>query len=340
MQTSDFDYHLPQHLIAQYPPSKRGDSRLLVLPPNAAPLDCQFADFASHLRRGDLLVFNDTKVIPARLFGNKASGGKVEVLLEQIIDDHSATAQVRASKSPPIGSWLHFADHKCLVKGRVQNLFQLQFDGATVRQVIEKIGQIPLPPYITRTAKPQDLARYQTIFAANEGAVAAPTAGLHFDQELLAKLGKVGIAHSFVTLHIGAGTYRPVRVQNLSQHTMHAENYQIPASTAQAIHNTKTAGGRIIAVGSTCVRTLESAYHHGALSVGSGSTNIFITPGYQFQVIDAMLTNFHLPKSTLLMLVAAFAGWQNVMSAYRHAVANEYRFFSYGDAMFIPKSHG
>ena len=296
-----------------------------------------FADLPDLLREHDLLILNDTRVIKARLFGSKESGGQVEVMVERILDEHEVLAQVRASKSPIRGSRLLLAG--CIgvtVLGRKGEFFHLRFEGEKdVASLLEQYGALPLPPYITHSANAEDDERYQTVFARQLGAVAAPTAGLHFDEAMLARLSKHGVQAAYVTLHVGAGTFQPVRVENVAEHVMHSERYAIPQATVDAIAQARARGGRVIAVGTTSLRALESAARNGELQAGSGETDIFITPGYQFKVVDVLLTNFHLPKSTLLMLVCAFGGMDKMLAAYRLAVDNEYRFFSYGDAMLI-----
>lgn len=338
MQRSDFHFDLPPGLIAQHPTADRTGSRLLCLDGNSDQMqDKQFIDLLDLLQAGDLLVFNDTRVIPARLFGNKESGGRVEVLIERLLDEKRVLAHVRASKSPKAGSRLLLEEHfQVEVLGRQGELFELLFPGNAI-ELLEAWGRMPLPPYIEREAEAVDAERYQTVFsdADKKGAVAAPTAGLHFDQAMLEKVKAQGIATAYVTLHVGAGTFQPVRVDDISEHHMHSEYLEVGEETCNAIEQTRLRGGRVIAVGTTVVRSLESAARDGGLSPFSGETNIFITPGYQFQVVDAMLTNFHLPESTLLMLVCAFAGYDEVISAYKHAVQQRYRFFSYGDAMFV-----
>jgi len=338
MKKSDFFYHLPDALIAQKPLPQRGSSRLLQLGKNTGTIkDGQFSDFLSLLQPGDLLVLNDTKVIPARLFGRKASGGKVEILIERLEQSYQALAHVKASKAPKADTVLILANEEiCRVIDREHDLFRLRFETISpLPALLEQIGHMPLPPYISRLDDSEDLDRYQTLFAKHAGAVAAPTAGLHFDQAALDKLAEKGVARAFVTLHVGSGTFQPVRVENLAQHVMHKEYFQVPQGTVDAVLQTKRRGGRVVAVGTTAVRALESAAVSGALNAGCGDTDLFITPGYQFKCIDALLTNFHLPESTLLMLISAFAGYEAVMQAYQHAIAQQYRFFSYGDAMLI-----
>ena len=338
MRTDEFDFALPEHLIAQHPPVKRGASRLLhVCGPGWK--DRLFADLPTLVQKHDVLVFNDTRVMKARLFGEKSSGGKVEVMVERVLGEHEVLAQIRASKSPKQGGRLTLAG--CLpvtMLGREGEFFRLHFDSAkSVTALLEKYGQLPLPPYITHAADAEDEERYQTVFARQPGAVAAPTAGLHFDEGMLAALSARGAQIAFVTLHVGAGTFQPVRAERTHEHVMHSERYTIPQATVDAICEAKARGGRVIAVGTTSLRALESAATSGELVAGEGETNIFITPGYRFNVVDALLTNFHLPKSTLLMLVSAFGGMEQMLAAYRYAVENEYRFFSYGDAMLIER---
>lgn len=336
---SDFDYELPPELIAQTPAAQRTGSRLLHLDAASQLHDRQFADLTSLLRPNDLLVFNDTRVIKARLPGHKITGGKIEVLVERITEPDRVLAHVRASKSPGPGMVLRLADaFEATVLGREGELFDIRFPGP-VLDLLDAHGATPLPPYITHAADAGDDDRYQTVYAREPGAVAAPTAGLHFDQPTLDRLAGLGVARAFVTLHVGAGTFQPVRVENLAEHRMHSERFQLSADTAQAIADTRAAGRRVIAVGTTGLRCLESAAAacgDGPLVACSGDTRLFITPGYDFRVIDGLLTNFHLPKSTLLMLVSALAGRRRIFAAYAHAVAQRYRFFSYGDAMFIP----
>jgi len=340
MKTSDFDYALPDELIARHPLAVRSASRLLhVDGPNECFADRLFNQLPTFFRPGDLMVFNDTRVIKARLHGQKDSGGKVEALVERIISDHEALLFLRASKSPKPGSVLLFAGAiQALVLGREGELFRLAFDPArTVLEWLEHYGEIPLPPYLHRPAEADDDERYQTVFARDPGAVAAPTAGLHFDEAMLARLREIGVASAFVTLHVGAGTFQPVRAEDLAEHRMHSERYVIPPETVSAIEAARAAGGRIGAVGTTSLRALESAARDGVLRGGGGETDLFITPGYRFNVVDRLVTNFHLPRSTLLMLVSAFGGMDLLLRAYAHAVAERYRFFSYGDAMLIER---
>lgn len=340
MKKSDFNYQLPETLIAQRPLAKRNASRLLCMNRDTGQItDRQFTDFIDLISDRDLLVFNDTKVIPARLFGKKTSGGKVEILIERIVDEHHAIAHIRASKAPKAGTLIDLAhDYCCEVQGRADDLFELEFKGKhAVLTILTKIGHIPLPPYITRADDEADLSRYQTVFAKQEGAVAAPTAGLHFDEVILEKIKANGIQTAFVTLHVGSGTFQPVRVENLTEHLMHKEYFVVSPETVEAVQQAKASGGRVIAIGTTAVRALESASKTGQLQASFGDTDLFVTPGYAFKSVDAMLTNFHLPESTLLMLVSAFAGYQHIMDAYQHAIVQSYRFFSYGDAMFLSR---
>jgi S-adenosylmethionine:tRNA ribosyltransferase-isomerase len=340
MKTQDFDFYLPSHLIAQHPTQERTASRMLCLDGNSGNLqDKLFLDFPARCNAGDLLIFNDTRVIKARLFGHKESGGNVEVLIERVINSHTTYAHVRASRSPKIGSRIRLSDaFDVTVTARHDDLFELQFlSEVSVFDLLEQHGALPLPPYITHAATDDDEERYQTVFAKNLGAVAAPTAGLHFNENVLEALQQKGVNIAYVTLHVGAGTFQPVRVDDIAEHKMHSEWFSIPQSTVDLINSTKAHGGRVTAIGTTALRALESAAQSGVLKAGDGDTDIFITPGYQFKVVDRLFTNFHLPKSTLLMLVSAFAGAEHIKKAYAHAVANEYRFFSYGDAMLLEK---
>jgi S-adenosylmethionine:tRNA ribosyltransferase-isomerase len=342
MRRSDFHFELPEELIAQRPLPERSASRLLVLDgPSGQFQDASFRALPKLLRRGDLLVFNDTRVIPARLFAHKTTGGRVEILIERLQDEREALAHVRASKTPRVGSELHLPDDgRLLVSAHEQGLFRLRALEATFPVLMQRHGHMPLPPYIHRADDAADAERYQTVYAERPGAVAAPTAGLHFDRTLLEQLTAAGIEQTRITLHVGAGTFQPVREEDLERHVMHAEWLEVSAPAAEQINATRAAGGRIIAVGTTSVRSLETA---AAASAGSelqpfrGESRLFIRPGYRFQVIDALVTNFHLPESTLLMLVCAFCGYEPVMEAYRHAVCARYRFFSYGDAMFLTR---
>ena len=341
MRTQDFDFFLPDALIAQHPTNARNASRLLHLNGNSGQLnDKLFVDLPDFLSAGDLLVFNDTRVIKARLFGHKATGGNVELLVERVLDTQHVLAHIRASRAPKIGAMLKLADAiNAEVIGREGDLFHIKFLGEVpVLDLLELYGAMPLPPYITHMAEAEDDERYQTVYAKHAGAVAAPTAGLHFDETMLSTLRANGVNIAYVTLHVGAGTFQPVRVDNIADHKMHSEIYHIPQATAELIQNTKINGGKIIAVGTTTLRTLESAARYQLETLaGEGETNIFITPGFNFKIVDKLITNFHLPKSTLLMLVSAFAGFEPIKSAYAHAVKQQYRFFSYGDAMLLDK---
>lgn len=353
MRVSDFSFDLPEELIARYPKTERTSSRLMGLNGNTGEItDGVFTDIVSQLNAGDLLVFNNTRVIPARMFGQKASGGKIEVLVERIVDQHTALAHIRASKSPKIGNELYLGDeqgeksYKATMVARHDSLFELKFSGHhTVLDILEDIGHMPLPPYIDRPDEDSDKERYQTVYNEKPGAVAAPTAGLHFDKALLEKIKAKGVELAFVTLHVGAGTFQPVKVDEIADHVMHAEYVEVSEEVSAQIAKTKAAGGRVVAVGTTSVRSLESAakasFEKGEpLGAFYGDTDIFITPGSEFRVIDALVTNFHLSESTLLMLVSAFSGYENIMKAYQHAIAEQYRFFSYGDAMFLIKQSG
>jgi S-adenosylmethionine:tRNA ribosyltransferase-isomerase len=328
---------LPGELIAQRPAQRRDASRLLVVR-GAALEDRHFVELPGLLDPGDLLVFNDTRVIRARLFGNKDSGGRVEALIERVIAPHEAIAMLRASKPPKPGTRIAWRSSGAEVLDRIDEFWRLRFDDP-VHEVLEREGRLPLPPYIGHPPEAEDERRYQTVYARESGSVAAPTAGLHFDEPMLERLRERGLRLAWVTLHVGAGTFQPVRVDDLSQHRMHAERYEIPPATASAIADTRRAGGRIVAVGTTSLRTLESVAgeHDGEVRAGAGETRLFVTPGYRFRVVDRLVTNFHLPKSTLLMLVSAFAGMQAIRQAYAHAVARRYRFFSYGDAMLLER---
>jgi len=340
VKLSDFDYALPPELIAQHPAPERTASRLLRVEPGGALRDLAFRDLPSLLDPKDLLVFNDTRVIKARLRGRKDTGGEVEALVERVTGEATALAHVRASKSPKAGRRLLFAPGvSAEVMGRQGDLFELRFEGGPgVLDVLAAHGEVPLPPYITHSPQAEDESRYQTVYAEVPGAVAAPTAGLHFDAAMLATLAERGIASARVTLHVGAGTFQPVRVEDVSAHVMHEEWYSIPEATVSAIAAARARGGRVLAVGTTTLRALESAAAAGPLAAGSAQTRLFIVPGYRFLVVDRLLTNFHLPKSTLLMLVCAFAGTGAIRRAYAHAVAARYRFFSYGDAMLLDRT--
>jgi S-adenosylmethionine:tRNA ribosyltransferase-isomerase len=333
---SDFDFDLPPARIAQVPLPDRSASRLLQLD-GSQITDRHFADIVDQLQAGDVLVMNNTRVLKARFFGQKESGGQVEVLVERVLDHRTVLAQVRASKSPKPGTRIRLADAFDVTTGeRAGEFFTLHF-GGDVFELIEAHGRLPLPPYIEHTADEFDEQRYQTVYSKEPGAVAAPTAGLHFDQPLLDKLAAKGVNIAYVTLHVGAGTFQPVRVENLAEHNMHSEWYTISQETVDRVAAAQAAGRNVVAVGTTSLRALESASQTGALAAGSGDTRLFITPGYQFKTVTRLITNFHLPKSTLMMLVSAFAGYDEIRKAYAHAIASEYRFFSYGDAMLLTK---
>lgn len=332
MRISDFDYELPDELIARYPTAERRGSRLLEV--GSELRDRQFADLTAILRAGDLLVFNDTKVIPARLLGHKESGGRIEVLIERVTSDTTALAHIRASKSPKPGGKLLLDENVVDVVGREGDLYSLEF-ATPVLPLLERIGEMPLPPYLERGAEEADSDRYQTVYARDPGAVAAPTAGLHFDAEMLEETRKLGVQHAWVTLHVGAGTFQALRQENVEENKLHSECVVVDQAVCDAVAATRQSGGRVIAVGTTSVRALECASRSGELQAFRGETDLFILPGYSFRSVDAMLTNFHLPQSSLLMLVAAFAGTERVLHAYQHAVREAYRFFSYGDAMFL-----
>jgi S-adenosylmethionine:tRNA ribosyltransferase-isomerase len=341
-QLADFDFELPTELIAQHPAAERSASRLLD-GRTTPPVDRIFRELPGLLKAGDLLVFNDTRVIKARLLGAKATGGSVEALVERVLPGHEVMVHLRASKSPKPGARIRFVsgdksfEAEMLGRGGPEgSLFHLRFPGEPFA-LIEAHGHVPLPPYITHADDADDERRYQTVFAARPGAAAAPTAALHFDEAVLAALRERGIGSASVTLHVGAGTFQPVRTENLAEHKMHSEWFEVPQATVDAIAATHAAGGRVVSVGTTTLRALESAAASGTLQAGSRDTDIFITPGYAFHVVDVLLTNFHLPKSTLLMLVSAFAGHEHVRALYRHAIAQRYRFFSYGDAMLLQR---
>jgi S-adenosylmethionine:tRNA ribosyltransferase-isomerase len=341
MHKSDFNYSLPPERVAQYPVSPRTASRLLHLDSARQEYrDLRFNDFPNLLQTGDLLVFNDTRVIPARLLGHKDSGGRVEILIERFHDVQHALAQVRASKPPQPGQRIHLEGNvTVVVLHRTGEFYELEFPSESpVLEILERIGHVPLPPYIDRADESVDRERYQTVYARRPGAVAAPTAGLHFDEVMLGRLKEMGVECAFVTLHVGAGTFQPLRVDDIRQHRMHAERVSISQTTCDRVNNAKKAGRRIVAVGTTVVRTLEGSAKNDCVSPLEGETDIFIFPGHQFKIVDALLTNFHLPESTLLMLVCAFGGKKNIMNAYRHAVRQKYRFYSYGDAMFVTKN--
>lgn len=343
---SDFFYELPHELIAKFPVAERTHSRLLTLDGTSGELqDMHFYDVLGKLKKGDLLIFNNTRVIPARLYGHKETGGAFELLIERVIDEHHALVHLKSSKSPKEGALLNF-DHgyQAIMKAREGALFILEFLGdISLLKILEDIGHIPLPPYIDRPDENADKERYQTVYSKIPGAVAAPTAGLHFDDELLRRIREMGVDTGFVTLHVGAGTFQPVKEDDITKHHMHSEYAVVPEELVNRILETKARGGRVIAVGTTSVRSIESAAMQAEkngklIEPFSADTSIFIYPGYRFRIIDALITNFHLPESTLIMLVSAFAGYKNVMKAYKHAVDNGYRFFSYGDAMFITRN--
>lgn len=344
MQLDDFDFELPEGRIARFPLEKRSDSRLMLLDRMSGEHNhAYFKDLADRLNPNDLLVFNNTRVIPARLFGRKETGGQVEILIERVTDANQALVHLRASRSPKAGSRLLIGERHCAtVIGRNDALFVLQFD-EPVEDVMQAEGHMPLPPYMNRADEALDQERYQTVYASRPGAVAAPTAGLHFDETMLDQLKKKGVEMAFVTLHVGAGTFQPVKVDNVDEHTMHSEYVEVDTEVYEAVERARRNGGRVIAVGTTSVRALESAHYWAPNVQGDvknqsayhAETDIFIRPGYKFRVVDALITNFHLPKSTLLMLVSALASRESILSAYREAVSTEYRFFSYGDAMFI-----
>lgn len=344
MQLSDFRYHLPEELIARFPAPRRSASRLLSLDVDSARvMHGHFTDLTSFLNPGDLLVFNDTRVIPGRLYGHKSTGGKVEILLERVVDDNQVIAQLRASKSPQAGSVIHIdtesggAGIEVEVTGREDDFFRLRFPaGLDLMPLLERIGHMPLPPYIDRQDEAMDRERYQTVYARSAGAVAAPTAGLHFDEALLAMLAARGVESCFLTLHVGAGTFQPVRTERIQAHRMHRELIDVGEQVCSAVEACRSRGGRVVAVGTTSVRSLETAALDGKLTPYRGETDIFIYPGFNFRVVDAMITNFHLPESTLLMLVSAFCGdIKMLLDAYNEAIEKRYRFFSYGDAMFL-----
>ncbi|MBB5213292.1 tRNA preQ1(34) S-adenosylmethionine ribosyltransferase-isomerase QueA [Microbulbifer hydrolyticus] len=340
MQRQDFYFDLPESLIAKAPTEERRGSRLLCLDGVSGDLaHRQFADLPDLVEPGDLLVFNDTRVIPARLFAQKPSGGKLEILIERVLDEYRALAHIRSSKSPKPGTDILLEDGTVLkMVARHDALFELEFPQEGALAVLDRLGHMPLPPYIDRADTDSDKERYQTVYSRNAGAVAAPTAGLHFDDEMIASLRDKGVDTAFVTLHVGAGTFQPVRVDDIHTHKMHTEILNVPESVCRAVAACKDRGGRVIAVGTTSVRALESAAASGELKPTQGETDIFIYPGYSFKVVDRLITNFHLPESTLLMLVSAFAGYRNTMRAYAAAVENKYRFFSYGDAMLIERN--
>ena len=336
MKLSDFDFDLPNSLIAQYPSEKRTDSRLLVVQDDF--INTTFSQLGEFLKPKDLLILNDTKVIPARLFGRKESGGKVEILVERLINDFQALVMIKASRAPKIDSYIVLEnDKRVRVCDKDAELYKLSFGSNSILTLLNEIGHVPLPPYIERIDGKEDLIRYQTVYAKNDGAVAAPTAGLHFDEPLLSNLNSYGVNHAFVTLHVGAGTFQPVKVEDIKDHQMHSEYFEVCQETVDKIVTTKANGGRIVAVGTTAVRTLESIALQGKLSSAKGDTDIFIYPGFEFRLVDAMITNFHLPKSSLLMLISAFIGIEKMFQIYQYAIEEKYRFFSYGDAMLLEK---
>jgi S-adenosylmethionine:tRNA ribosyltransferase-isomerase len=336
LTVDEFDYALPEELIAQHPAPERTASRLLRLGADDLS-DHAFTELPELLDPGDVLVFNDTRVVKARLFGAKETGGRIEVLVERVLGPREALAQIRASHAPQPGARLRLADAVAATMiEREGDLFRLRFDG-NVLEILERHGEVPLPPYITHPPTAADESRYQTVYARAPGAVAAPTAGLHFDAPLLERLRARGVETAFLTLHVGAGTFQPVRTREIAAHRMHSERYEVPAATGAAVRRARDRGGRVVAVGTTSLRALEASAGAGDLVASGGETDLFITPGYRFLVVDRLVTNFHLPKSTLLMLVAAFAGIEPVRAAYRHAIAGRYRFFSYGDAMLVDR---
>ena len=338
MRIDDFDFELPRELIAQHPASERSASRLLCLDGRTGALeDRRFRELPDLIGAGDVIVFNDTRVINARLFGAKSTGGQVEILIERLLDRRTALVQLRASKPSRAGSAIHLAGGTIArVQGREGEFYRLAFDSELdLPAFLERFGSVPLPPYIEHPPDPHDASRYQTVYSREAGAVAAPTAGLHFDEPLLADLSRRGVVAAYITLHVGAGTFQPVRVGDVRQHVMHSEWFNVPAQTVAAIEQARARNGRVLAVGTTTLRALEAAAAGGRLRAGLGETNLFILPGYRFRVVERLLTNFHLPRSTLLMLVSAFGGTQHIRRAYRHAVESRYRFFSYGDAMLI-----
>lgn len=339
MRTSDFDFFLPEHLIAQHPSPERSASRLLHPHPSGEFSDGIFTDVCQHFEAGDVLILNDTKVIKARLFGQKSTGGQIEVMIDRVLNSHEALTQIKASRSPKAGARLRLSDAiEVEVLGREADMFHVRFlNDEDIFTLLERYGQLPLPPYISHGADSKDEQRYQTVFAKHAGAVAAPTAGLHFDEALLQTLRDKGVLVHTVTLHVGAGTFQPVKVDDVRDHHMHYEQYHLPAETVAAIKQAQALSKRVTAVGTTVMRTLESAALKGELIAHRGDTNIFITPGFKFKVVDRLITNFHLPKSTLMMLVSAFAGVDEIRKAYAHAINKEYRFFSYGDAMLLER---
>jgi len=337
MKLKDFDYSLPEHLVAQFPPKTRRDSRLLVLDRGAQSLSHRgFKDLTEFLRPGDLMVFNNTQVMPSRLYGVKATGGKVEVFVERVLSDDRALCLIKASKTLKVGACVFIAEEIVAeVVRRRGAFFEVEFKGHSIDTILQEHGQVPLPPYIKRRLHDFDSERYQTVYASQKGAVAAPTAGLHFDEDLMDALAPLGVGVDFVTLHVGSGTFQPVRVDNIDEHTMHHEWLDVPEALVAKIAHTRKTGGRVIAVGTTTVRALETMALMGAGGGYCGQSNLFIKPGFDFKVVDALVTNFHLPKSTLMMMVSAFAGRKFILNAYKEAIENEYFLFSYGDAMLI-----
>lgn len=337
MKTSDFGFELPDELIARFPMPERSSSRLLCLNGDDGALDHKiFRDIENLLEPGDLLVFNNTRVIPARIYGQKASGGKLEALIERVVDQHHVLAHLKSSRAPKPGQMIQLAGADVEVTGRQGALFELHFkDERPVLDILEEQGEMPLPPYMDREEQEEDKERYQTVYAEKDGAVAAPTAGLHFDDPLMERLKAKGIEFGFVTLHVGAGTFQPVKVDDVTEHEMHAEYVEVDETLCEQVRATRARGRRVIAVGTTSVRSLESASQSGEIQPFYDDTRIFIYPGYEFKSVDALITNFHLPESTLIMLVSAFAGKAHVMNAYETAIAEQYRFYSYGDSMFI-----
>ncbi|GJM05389.1 MAG: S-adenosylmethionine:tRNA ribosyltransferase-isomerase [marine bacterium B5-7] len=341
MLTSDFSFELPEELIAQYPAADRDGSRLLYLGLENTLSDTAFKQLPDYLQAGDLIVLNDTRVIPARLYAKKETGGNVEIMLERIQDEQTLLVQLRASKTPKAGASLKLEDNtRFEVKGREESMFLLNYTGKEkITDLLARLGHMPLPPYISRDDENLDQERYQTVFSERPGAVAAPTAGLHFTDDILEVLKEKGVDNAKLTLHVGAGTFQPVRVTDIAKHEMHSEYMSVSQDVVDKINETKKNGGRVLAVGTTVVRSIETAAREGSLKSYQGDTNIFIYPGFKFNVVDLLLTNFHLPESTLLMLVCAFGGQENVLNAYQHAIREQYRFYSYGDAMLIAKNN-
>jgi S-adenosylmethionine:tRNA ribosyltransferase-isomerase len=339
VRVDEFDYELPEELIAQHPAPERAASRLLHLDAVTGSIsDRWFSDLPRLLRAGDLLVMNDTRVFKARLLGRKASGGRTEIMIERVLAPRQALALLRASHMPKAGQRIELQDgNVAVVEEREGQFFRLGFD-ADLQDILDRVGAVPLPPYISRSPAPEDEERYQTVYAREPGAVAAPTAGLHFDRAMLERIEEMGVKLAYITLHVGSGTFQPVRAENVEEHDMHSERYYVPETTAQAVAEVRAEGGRVLAVGTTSLRALESAAGEAGIRCGWGETRLFIRPGYHFRAADRLLTNFHLPRSTLLMLVSAFAGTDNIRHAYRHAIEQRYRFFSYGDAMLIERA--